>query len=198
LLIAYAVLSLPIGHHPALRTRVQAFTDALLSADPPIPGLDATVVVPPRRLHLTLGVMSLARQVPPSTAAPTPGPTSSTQPDAAPAAEGDPPAANARKTLDDARALLASLRHPVLQLLERSAEPHSKLHVPLSHVDIMRPERGGLDGAHVLWAGPVRPTRQPGAAAGAGAEDKEKEPEPSEEQREWDRLWTVACEFSMT
>lgn len=35
------------------------FTNTLLAADPPIPGLDSTVVIHPRRMHLPLGVMSL-------------------------------------------------------------------------------------------------------------------------------------------
>ena len=38
---------------------MSAFTNALLAATPPIPGLDTTVVIPPRRVHFTLGVMSL-------------------------------------------------------------------------------------------------------------------------------------------
>ena len=41
---------------------MSTFTDALLAAEPAIPGLDATVVVPARRMHFTLGVMSLDRE----------------------------------------------------------------------------------------------------------------------------------------
>ncbi|KAH9890388.1 AKAP7 2'5' RNA ligase-like domain-containing protein [Cubamyces lactineus] len=52
-------IALPIGHHVRLREKMSKFTDALLATKPPIPGLDSTVVIPPRRLHFTLGVMSL-------------------------------------------------------------------------------------------------------------------------------------------
>ena len=38
---------------------MSSFTSALLSQSPPIAGLDASIVIPARRLHLTLGVMSL-------------------------------------------------------------------------------------------------------------------------------------------
>ncbi|THH14096.1 hypothetical protein EW146_g6195 [Bondarzewia mesenterica] len=47
------------GHHAELRTSLSSFTSALLAGTPSIPGLDASIVVPTRRLHLTLGVMSL-------------------------------------------------------------------------------------------------------------------------------------------
>jgi activating signal cointegrator complex subunit 1 len=39
---------------------VQGLTTSWLAHDPPIDGLDPSIVVQPRRLHLTLGVMNLA------------------------------------------------------------------------------------------------------------------------------------------
>jgi activating signal cointegrator complex subunit 1 len=53
-------LALPIGHHAGLRSAVQGLTTSWLAHDPPIDGLDPSIVVQPRRLHLTLGVMNLA------------------------------------------------------------------------------------------------------------------------------------------
>ncbi|KAI0775639.1 kinase A anchor protein, partial [Trametes elegans] len=47
------------GQHAGLQQTMSAFTSALLGATPAIAGLDETIVVPPRRLHFTLGVMSL-------------------------------------------------------------------------------------------------------------------------------------------
>ncbi|KAN0131551.1 AKAP7 2'5' RNA ligase-like domain containing protein [Lactarius tabidus] len=52
-------LALPLGHHADLRSAVQGLTTSWLAHDPPIDGLDPSIVVQPRRLHLTLGVMSL-------------------------------------------------------------------------------------------------------------------------------------------
>ncbi|KAI0630023.1 kinase A anchor protein, partial [Trametes polyzona] len=52
-------IALPIGQHAGLRERMENFTTALLRATPAIAGLDETVVIPARRLHFTLGVMSL-------------------------------------------------------------------------------------------------------------------------------------------
>jgi activating signal cointegrator complex subunit 1 len=52
-------LALPIGHHPELRNAIAALTSSWLAHEPPIAGLDPSIVVHPRRLHLTLGVMAL-------------------------------------------------------------------------------------------------------------------------------------------
>jgi A-kinase anchor protein AKAP7 len=52
-------LALPIGHHPELRNAMSALTSSWLAHEPPIDGLDPSIVVHPRRLHLTLGVMAL-------------------------------------------------------------------------------------------------------------------------------------------
>ena len=53
-------LALPIGHHAGLRSAVQSLTASWLAHNPPIDGLDPSIIVQPRRLHLTLGVMTLA------------------------------------------------------------------------------------------------------------------------------------------
>ncbi|CAL1713815.1 unnamed protein product [Somion occarium] len=133
-------LSIPIGHHADLRQRISAFTTALLASDPAIPGLDETIIISPRRLHLTLGVMSLDLEGP----GPDPGP------DPAPSAEGSSNNSNLRpKTLESATQLLNELKPKVTELLVGQ-----KLRVGLKRINIMKPEHGDPDRAHVLWAGP--------------------------------------------
>jgi activating signal cointegrator complex subunit 1 len=91
----------PQGHHADLRARIGAFTSALLASDPPIAGLHESVIVNPRRLHLTLGVMSLAPEIAP------PASTTSAQgtQDASP------------KTLSEAVSCLNSIRPRILEEL---------------------------------------------------------------------------------
>ena len=59
-------LTFPISHHPELRNAISALTSSWLAHDPPIDGLDPSIVVQPRRLHLTLGVMALTPLPPPN------------------------------------------------------------------------------------------------------------------------------------
>ncbi|KAG2114376.1 kinase A anchor protein [Suillus discolor] len=110
-------ISLPIGHHVQLQESVKSFTDGLLNCKPALPGVDRGIVIAPRRLHLTLGVMTLENL---------PG-----------------------RTLEDAQALLSTLRTRVMELLNG----HS-LSIPLTEMNIMNPDRGNADHAHVLWMGP--------------------------------------------
>ncbi|KAL4244527.1 Activating signal cointegrator 1 complex subunit 1 [Abortiporus biennis] len=134
-------LALPIGHHAQLRDRMTAFDNALLASNPPISGLDQSIVIPPRRMHLTLGVMSLDLDVPSNQTpgAPTePGSSSNLQPNST-----LPP------TLESSKTLLSDLRPKILEIL--SGNP---LTVPLNRIDIMRPDRGDPEKAHVMWAGP--------------------------------------------
>ncbi|KAH9948316.1 AKAP7 2'5' RNA ligase-like domain-containing protein [Amylocystis lapponica] len=86
-------LALPIGHHAALRERIVAFTDALLNGKPAIPGLDASIIIPARRLHFTLGVMSLGTEATDGVGRP--------------------------RTLEAATALLHELRPRVMEMLGR-------------------------------------------------------------------------------
>ncbi|GJE84181.1 hypothetical protein PsYK624_002570 [Phanerochaete sordida] len=128
---------MPLGHHPELRDRVSAFTRALLASAPAVPGLDASIVIAPRRLHLTLGVMSLASPAP----APPPAATTS---------DASQDAAAPQRTLDAALALLHALAPRVRTLLGGAP-----LRVALERVDVMRPDGGDPARAHVLWAGPA-------------------------------------------
>ncbi|KAG1842757.1 kinase A anchor protein [Suillus subalutaceus] len=113
-------ISLPIGHHVQLQESVKSFTDGLLNCKPALPGVDRGIVIAPRRLHLTLGVMTLENS---------------------PVSSG--------RTLADAQALLRTLRARVMELLDG----HS-LCIPLTEMNIMNPDRGNADNAHVLWLGP--------------------------------------------
>lgn len=119
------------GHIPALRQRMMAFTSSLLTSDPEIPGLDSSIVIPPRRLHLTLGVMSLTDSVQLS----------------GPSIGDEIP----QKTLAAAITLLNTLRPRIIGLLQ-----NTPLRVALNRVDIMRPDRGDIEQSHVMWAGPSR------------------------------------------
>ncbi|TFK66942.1 hypothetical protein BDN72DRAFT_961392 [Pluteus cervinus] len=60
-------LALPLHNHPTLRTRVASFQNALLAQSPGVPGLDKSIVIDPRRMHFTLGVMALELEGPQST-----------------------------------------------------------------------------------------------------------------------------------
>lgn len=118
------------GHHTSLQTSVSSFTNGLLGTTPALPGLDRTIVIPPRRLHLTLGVMSLESSE-----------------DSNIAFDGQ--ATSPRKTLSEALSLLSSLRPQLLELL-----CGARLKVPLHMMGIMPPDRGDPHKAHVLWLGP--------------------------------------------
>ena len=120
-------LALPIGHHPELRNAMAALSSSWLAHEPPIEGLDPSIVVHPRRLHLTLGVMALARG---PDANPNPGPGSSEQ----------------RRDLAGATALLDSLAPRIRAVLAQNS-----VRVPLGRLTTMQsdPER-----AHVLYAEP--------------------------------------------
>lgn len=114
------------------------FGQSLLDeTDPPIPGLDKSVLILPRRLHLTLGVMSFAGT---SSAERAEGSTNPIQP----------------RTLDDAVRFLESLK-PRLDDLLRVPAPGSidqaqKIRLVLDSMDTMKLEKGGT--AHVVWVGP--------------------------------------------
>jgi activating signal cointegrator complex subunit 1 len=105
---------------------MSALSSSWLAHEPPIEGLDPSIVVHPRRLHLTLGVMSLA---PGPDANPNAGSSSSDQRD-----------------LAGATALLDSLAPRIRAVLAQNP-----VRVPLGGLTTMQsdPER-----AHVLYAEP--------------------------------------------
>ncbi|TCD63061.1 hypothetical protein EIP91_006048 [Steccherinum ochraceum] len=110
-----------------------AFTDALLTTEPAVPGLDKSIVVSPRRMHLTLGVMSLSTELHPA----------SGNDDGSGQQQQQP-------SLQSAIDLLQELKPRIMEALSGK-----QLCVELKRVDIMKPERGSLEKAHVLWTGPT-------------------------------------------
>lgn len=129
----------PEGHHSGLRELMGRFGQSLLnSTNPHIMGLDESILVPPRRLHFTLGVMSL---------------------DTTPYATGPKEATSATSqshTVGDAIRFLESLKPRVDDILRvsvaSSADQALKTRVTLNSMDVMRLEKGGA--ANVLWIGP--------------------------------------------
>src|SRR5712672_2004055 len=121
-------LALPIGHHPELRSAVSALTSSWLAHEPPIEGLDASIVINPRRLHLTLGVMTRLPSAP--------------QQQEEEEEEGPPQ----QRDLASATALLASLAPRVREVLA-----HDPLRVPLGRLAVMQPNPAR---AHVLYVEP--------------------------------------------
>jgi activating signal cointegrator complex subunit 1 len=109
---------------------MSAFTRTLLDSLPVIPGLDQSIVIQPRRLHITLGVMSLT--------------DSSEEPSLSSFPSTEPP-----NSVSTALALLVSLKPRIQGLLAGAP-----LRVALRHADIMKPDHGDLARAHVLWVGP--------------------------------------------
>ncbi|KAH9915093.1 kinase A anchor protein, partial [Fomitopsis serialis] len=122
------------GHHADLQKTISSFTDALLAADPAITGLDPSVVVPARRLHFTLGVMSLQKNA-------------NGEQSGATAASDEFP--TQKPTLASAIAHLESLKPDIIELLAGQ-----KLHVELGLMDIIRGGKGSSNRANVMWVGP--------------------------------------------
>jgi activating signal cointegrator complex subunit 1 len=115
------------------------FGQSLLNeTDPPILGLDESVLIPPRRLHFTLGVMSLASTPPTTNPEGTTGPL------------------NQPRTIDDAVRLLENLKPRIDDILRVSATGSAgqarEVRVTLNSMDVMKLEKGST--AHVLWVGP--------------------------------------------
>ncbi|KAF8875285.1 kinase A anchor protein, partial [Infundibulicybe gibba] len=116
-------------NHPALRERISSFQAELIRNQPPIPGLDSSIIIDPRRMHITLGVMHLEQDIPSA---------SHSRP--------------VRHTVSTALDLLRSLQP---QLAQTSG---TKLSITLDSMDIFQPQRNfgeaGALGANVLFIGP--------------------------------------------
>ncbi|KAF5389552.1 hypothetical protein D9757_004162 [Collybiopsis confluens] len=120
-------LCLPLGHHSELQERVKQFHSTLLEG--PVEGLDPSILIKPRRLHLTLGVMSLASSSPKS-------------------AGYDSTASPPVHTIDSALQLLRSLQ-PKLSLLSSTGQ-RGTLCASLERVGAFESNHG----ARVLWVSP--------------------------------------------
>lgn len=132
------------GTHESLRSVAAKFTSLLLSSQPPIQGLDNSVIIPARRLHFTLGVMSL----------------DSSQ---AEANKGPETSSKTSPSLSSAIELLHNLRPQILSRLN-----NKPLSAALEAMDIMRPDGGDPERAHVLWVGPSLTNDGPSASQAGG------------------------------
>ena len=132
-------LALPIGHHPELRNAISTLTSSWLAYEPAIEGLDPSIVVHPRRLHLTLGVMTL-----------TSGSSSNKYPTANNSGHRQEQEQEQQEQRDldlpSAAALLDSLAPRLRALLAQNP-----LRVPLGGLKVMQPDPAR---AHVLYAEP--------------------------------------------
>ncbi|EJD51046.1 hypothetical protein AURDEDRAFT_112070 [Auricularia subglabra TFB-10046 SS5] len=117
-------LSIPLGHIPALRERLSTFYSALLASEPAITGLDSSVIIPPRRVHITLGVLSLVK-------------------------EEDKIKDASQTTIAKALDILLDLKGR----LEEEIAATGPVQVPLVAMDIMRSAKGNAT-PHVLYVGP--------------------------------------------
>ncbi|KAF9078844.1 AKAP7 2'5' RNA ligase-like domain-containing protein [Rhodocollybia butyracea] len=119
-------LCLPLGHHPDLQEKVTRFYSLLLRDK--VEGIDPTILINPRRLHFTLGVMSLSSQDPDGDSA---GSSSTTS-----------------RTVEDALELLRSLQPQLTSLCTTGKS--GNLQISLERIGAFEWNKG----ARVLWAGP--------------------------------------------
>ncbi|KAJ7070127.1 kinase A anchor protein [Mycena amicta] len=125
-------LSLPIGHHPELRDRVRALHEKIVPSGPDsticaIEGIDKSILVDPRRLHFTLGVMALSTK-------------DSEEPEAE---DSETPR---KRTLTEAIALLQSLVPTVNEITQQQP-----LRISLDNMGVLKTKR---EQAGVLYLGP--------------------------------------------
>jgi activating signal cointegrator complex subunit 1 len=138
-------------------------------------------VIDPRRLHLTLGVMSLEDET-------VPDPEQSTPP-------------IPRKTVTSALALLTSLKPHITSILSRSpaedavSSRNLGVQVPLNHLDVFPP--GSTTGSSVLFLGPdMSSIQQRNSRRGGGDVESRGREGESEEVRELRVLWDVAGKWN--
>lgn len=106
---------------------MSTFTYSLLANDPLIPGLDESIVIAPRRLHLTLGVMSLEDS------------------------SGRSSVSVAAESAEDAE---YGCCPPHISPTAHHYLENQPLRVPLEVLDTMRPHRDGERNAHNMSVGP--------------------------------------------
>ncbi|KAF9489912.1 hypothetical protein BDN71DRAFT_1400785, partial [Pleurotus eryngii] len=116
------------GTHSILRKRISSFTDALLNGVPAIAGLDSSIIIDPRRMHFTLGVMAL----------------------------NDHSDLSVSAALELLNSLKADILQILNEGADADGEPSSQkllpLRIPLDTLGILKPEKEG--GGNVLWVGP--------------------------------------------
>ncbi|CAE6470475.1 unnamed protein product [Rhizoctonia solani] len=130
-------ISVPLDHLQEFTLEISRFTDGLRTASPPITGLDPSIVISPRRLHLTLGVMSLTAEY-----------NQVTEPQTDPSQERSMNEATPQKSIAAAQALLRSLKPDI-----ESALQGQPLKLCLDEFAVMRRSPAGE--ADVMYIGPT-------------------------------------------
>lgn len=132
-------ISVPLDHLQGFTSQISRFTDALQAVSPPIDGLDSSIVISPRRLHLTLGVMSLGSED---------NQTIQTQVDPSQARGKDGARVMPRKSIAAALALLHTLKPDIEFALQ--SQP---LYLCLNEFAVMRRSPAGE--SDVMYIGPA-------------------------------------------
>jgi hypothetical protein len=123
--------------------------------DPPIPGLDKSIIVQPSRLHITLGVMALKEDSSHSDGASRESEVqvTGTTPENLSEPQPDPPP----KTISEALTLLEGLRGKITEEMgtrEGASSNSGTVMVPLNTMGALRTDKKQT--AHVLWMGPKK------------------------------------------
>ncbi|EUC61573.1 AKAP7 2'5' RNA ligase-like domain protein [Rhizoctonia solani AG-3 Rhs1AP] len=130
-------ISVPLDHLHEFALEISRFTEGLQTASPPITGLDPSIVISPRRLHLTLGVMGLTAEG-----------NQVTQPPTNPSQERGMNGVTHRQSITAAQALLDSLKPDI-----ESALQGQPLQLCLNEFAVMR--RSPTGEADVMYIGPT-------------------------------------------
>ncbi|KAF6742831.1 hypothetical protein DFP72DRAFT_1103285 [Ephemerocybe angulata] len=148
-------IALPLNRHESLRNDIASFQSSILAHEPPIKGLDKSIVIDPRRIHITLGVMALEKDLEKASPPPQPASTGGEPQEGGvvPAEGHGEDAPTPKLTISSALALLESLKPQISTILTSSATTESKkVYVPLDVLDVFPP--GSTEKANVLWVGP--------------------------------------------
>ncbi|KAJ7574701.1 hypothetical protein C8J56DRAFT_1172609 [Mycena floridula] len=143
-------LSLSLSSHVSLHQKMTAFREALLEKAQDIPGLDASIITDPVRLHITIGVMKLAS---PNVAVKPPKRQVGTAPETdSPARSGGSIPAGTQTlppepTIKTALSLLESIKSQLILLMDRNG-----VTIPLEQLGYFKGRNKSL--ARVLWVGP--------------------------------------------
>ncbi|KZT59390.1 hypothetical protein CALCODRAFT_481626 [Calocera cornea HHB12733] len=164
-------LALPLSTYPDLHAHIAHLTSAFLASQPPIEGLDPSIVIQGVRMHLTLGVMSLRSQGK--------GKGRRDNNEDGDAEEVEAEGTDKRlKTPSEALAHLQSLRGQISQFLEGH-----NLQVSLGGVEVMKSRRRRMRLPQAGGAAVGGETRDMGEDADKDADENENAAERSSSVR---------------